>query len=111
MLVSLLVGFPLGLNLGILVGTFSARMWESNVSFFKQRLLKDTSPALSEPDYERIRFMNTLLRQLWPHLSPALHKEIIVQSKAPVQEMVRKIPLLTNVRVDTMDLGTRTVSD
>ena len=55
----------------------------------------------------QIRFMNTLLRQLWPHLSPALHKEIIVQSKAPVQEMVKKIPLLTNVRVDTMDLGTR----
>lgn len=27
---------------------------ESNVSFFKQRLLKDTSPALSEPDYERV---------------------------------------------------------
>ncbi|WPT11295.1 Synaptotagmin-3 [Picochlorum sp. SENEW3] len=134
MLVSLLVGFPLGLNLGILVGNiFCKNVYkrvpkaflalcdesadsnteiefppgESNVSFFKQRLLKDTSPALSEPDYERIRFMNTLLRQLWPHLSPALHKEIIVQSKAPVQEMVRKLPLLTNVRVDTMDLGTR----
>ena len=28
---------------------------EINVSFFKQRLLKDTSPALSEPDYERVR--------------------------------------------------------
>lgn len=27
---------------------------ESNISFFKQRLLKDTSPALSEPDYERV---------------------------------------------------------
>jgi len=28
----------------------------SNVSFFKQRLLMDTSPALVQPDYERVRF-------------------------------------------------------
>ena len=30
----------------------------SNVSFFKQRLLADTSPALVQPDYERVRLQN-----------------------------------------------------
>jgi hypothetical protein len=136
MLTSWFLGIPLGLNFGILLGDLlfkkvykrEARPYlkildetadndptvefpqgedEHNVSFFKQRLLSDTSPALSSPDYERVRFMNKILKQLWPHLSPAIHKEVIAQTKEPIRVALEKIPLVKGIRVHTMDLGTR----
>jgi hypothetical protein len=73
----------------------------------KRRLLADTSPALVQPDYERVRFMNRLLSQLWPHLSPAIHKQVMEQSAAAIQDAIKRIPLVQNVRIDVLDLGTR----
>ena len=73
----------------------------------KRRLLADTSPALVQPDYERVRFMNRLLSQLWPHLSPAIHKQVMEQSAAAIQDAIKRIPLVKNVRIDVLDLGTR----
>lgn len=133
---SLFLGIPLGLNFGIVIGnlvfkkvyTREAKPYlkildetadgdsrvdfprddqEQNVSFFKQRLLHDTSPSLFSPDYDRVRFMNKILKQLWPHLSPAIHKEVIAQSKEPIRQALEKIPLVKGIRVDTMDLGSR----
>lgn len=133
---SIFIGIPLGLNLGIVAGNVVFRTFfkreakpflkicdesadrdatidslqskiEHNVSFFKQRLLRDTSPALFSPDYDRVRFMNKILQQLWPHLSPAIHKEVIAQSKEPIKQALEKIPLVKGVRVDAMDLGKR----
>ena len=73
----------------------------------KRRLLADTSPALVQPDYERVRFLNRLLSQLWPHLSPAIHKKVMEQSAAAIQGAIKRIPLVKNVRIDVLDLGTR----
>lgn len=73
----------------------------------KRRLLADTSPALVQPDYERVRFMNRLLSQLWPHLSPAIHKQVVEQSAGAIQDAIKRIPLVKNVRIDVLDLGTR----
>jgi C2 domain/Synaptotagmin-like mitochondrial-lipid-binding domain len=77
------------------------------VSFFKKRLLKDTTPALTQPDYERALFINKILQLLWPHLSPAIHKEVMKQAKAPVDEILTKVPLVKDLRIDKLDLGER----
>lgn len=133
---SVFLGIPLGLNLGIVVGNlvfkkiykrkaepylkildesadddmgveFPRDTSEQNVSFFYQKLLRDTSPALFQPDYDRVRFMNKILKQLWPHLSPAIHKEVVAQSKEPIRKALENIPLVKGIRVHTLDLGTR----
>jgi hypothetical protein len=77
------------------------------VSFFKKRLLKDTTPALTQPDYERALFINKILQLLWPHLSPAIHKEVMKQAKAPVDEILSTIGLVEDLRIDKLDLGER----
>lgn len=77
------------------------------VSFFEKRLLKDTSPALVQPDYERALFINKILQLLWANLSPAIHKEVIKQADAPIKEAMSKIPIIEDLRIDTLDLGTR----
>ena len=133
-LVSIFFGFPLGLNIGIFIGAIVFKKiykreakpflricdesadnddsiefssGEDNVSFFKKQLLKDTSPGLTNPDFERFVSANRILQQLWPHLSPAIHKEVIAQSKEPVKKAIEKIPFAKGVRVDKMDLGQR----
>ena len=77
------------------------------VSFFKKALLKDTTPALTQPDYERALFINKILQLLWPHLSPAIHKEVMKQAKAPVDDILTKVPLVEDLRIDKLDLGER----
>ena len=55
--------------------------------------------------------MNKLLSQLWPHLSPAIHKAAMAESKKPIQDAIERVPLLSRVlktvRIDVLDLGTR----
>jgi len=58
------------------------------------------------------RFLNKLLSQLWPHLSPAIHRKVMAQAKQPIREALAKIPLiggrvLKTIRIDVLDLGTR----
>lgn len=77
------------------------------VSFFEKMLLKDTSPALVSPDYERALFINKILQLLWASLSPAIHKEVMKQADAPIKEAMAKVPLIEDLRIDTLDLGTR----
>ena len=77
------------------------------VSFFEKALLKDTTPALTQPDYERALFINKILQLLWPHLSPAIHKEVMKQAKAPVDDILAKVPLVEDLRIDKLDLGER----
>ena len=77
------------------------------VSAAKRRLLADISPSLKQPDYDRVRFLNKLLSQLWPHLSPAIHKQIMEQSSEAIQDAIRGIPFVQNVRIDVFDLGRR----
>ena len=77
------------------------------VTFFQKMLLKDTSPSLVHPDYDRLLFLNRLLTLLWPHLSPAIHKEALKQSAGPIAAAVAKIPGVRDVRLDRLDLGER----
>jgi len=77
------------------------------VSFFEKTLLKDTTPTLTQPDYERALFINKILTLLWPHLSPAIHKEVMKQAKAPVDDVLAKVPLVEDLRIDKLDLGER----
>jgi hypothetical protein len=77
------------------------------VTFFQKALLKDTSPSLVHPDYDRLLFLNRLLTLLWPHLSPALHKEALRRSAVPVAAAVARVPGVRDVRLDRLDLGER----
>lgn len=52
-------------------------------------------------------FINKILQLLWPHLSPAIHKEVMRQAKAPVDDALAKIPVLEDIRIDKLDLGER----
>jgi Ca2+-dependent lipid-binding protein len=52
-------------------------------------------------------FINKILTLLWPHLSPAIHKEVMKQSRAPIAEALAKIPMVEDVRIDKLDLGER----
>ena len=54
-----------------------------------------------------MRFLNKILTQLWPHLSPAIHKEVIAQSRDPIQEALKKVPVIKDIRIDVLDLGSR----
>lgn len=130
-----LVGAPLGASIGILAGSFIIEKFISRpaspyllrcdrsaddnpdipmpdtanqpVSFWEKTLLKDTSPALIQPDYERALFINKILKLLWPHLSPAIHKEVMKQAKAPIGDALASIPLVKDIRIDKLDLGER----
>lgn len=53
------------------------------------------------------RFINKILTQLWPFLSVALHKEVVKQSELPIKEALEKIPMVKNLRIDNLDLGSR----
>jgi len=55
----------------------------------------------------QIKFVYKLMRLLWPHLSPAIHREVIEQSREPIRQTLEKIPFLKNVRLDVFDLGER----
>lgn len=77
------------------------------VSVFKKQLLKNTSPWLIQPDYDRITFINTILLSLWPHLSPAIHKMAMEQAKAPLDDVCKQAKILKAIRIDRLDLGTR----
>jgi hypothetical protein len=77
------------------------------VSVFKKRLLKDSSPWLVQPDYDRVLFINTILGLLWPHLSPAIHKTVMQQAKAPLEDVCKQAKVLQEIRIDRLDLGTR----
>ncbi|KAL4515644.1 hypothetical protein Ndes2437B_g07071 [Nannochloris sp. 'desiccata'] len=134
MVLAALVGGPLGAGVGVLAGSFifsfirrpalpfleqcdRSADEDANipmpdtahkpVSFFEKRLLKDTTPALTQPDYERALFINKILQLLWPHLSPAIHKEVMKQAKAPVDEILAKVALVEDLRIDRLDLGER----
>lgn len=76
------------------------------VSFFKKQLLRNTSPWLVQPDYDRVLFINTILKLLWPHLSPAIHKMAMEQAKVPLEDVCKKAKVLKTIRIDKLDLGT-----
>lgn len=78
------------------------------VSVFKKMLLKNTSPWLVQPDYDRLLFINTILTSLWPHLSPAIHKMAMEQAKIPLEDVCKKSKgVLQAIRIDRLDLGTK----
>ncbi|KAI7838850.1 hypothetical protein COHA_007464, partial [Chlorella ohadii] len=75
------------------------------VSFFKKQLLRNTSPWLVQPDYDRVLFINTILKLLWPHLSPAIHKMAMEQAKVPLEDVCKKAKVLKTIRINKLDLG------
>lgn len=77
------------------------------VDFLKQRFLADSSPWLSHPDYQRVLFINSIIELLWPHLSPAIHKEALKQAKQPLDDVCKQVKILDSIRIDKLDLGTR----
>lgn len=52
-------------------------------------------------------FINKILSLLWPHLSPAIHKEVMKQAKAPIEAALAKIGPVQDLRIDRLDLGER----
>jgi Ca2+-dependent lipid-binding protein len=62
---------------------------------------------MSQPDYQRAAFINTIMELLWPHLGPAIHTQVVAQAKAPIDEAVKKFSFLKEVRIDRLDLGQR----
>lgn len=55
----------------------------------------------------QIKFVYKLMRLLWPHLSPAIHREVIEQTREPIRQALEKIPFMKNMRLDVFDLGER----
>ena len=39
----------------------------------------------------QVLFINTILQILWPHLSPAIHKEVLKQAKAPLDDVIKQV--------------------
>lgn len=47
-------------------------------------------PRELQPRRPQVLFINTILKLLWPHLSPAIHKQVTEQSKAPIKDVCDK---------------------
>ncbi len=45
-------------------------------------------PPVSLP---QVLFINTILKLLWPHLSPAIHKMAMEQAKVPLEDVCKKV--------------------
>lgn len=41
----------------------------------------------------QVLFINTILKLLWPHLSPAIHKMAMEQAKVPLEDVCKKVRL------------------
>ena len=39
----------------------------------------------------QVLFINTILKLLWPHLSPAIHKMAMEQAKVPLEDVCKKV--------------------
>ncbi|KDD73920.1 hypothetical protein H632_c1729p0, partial [Helicosporidium sp. ATCC 50920] len=68
----------------------------------KQRILRDTSLALKDPDYDRIIFLNVLMVTVWPRISC----EVVSQIRAAVEGTLQTLPgFLQGSTVDSIELG------
>jgi hypothetical protein len=45
------------------------------------------------PALPQVLFINTILGLLWPHLSPAIHKTVMQQAKAPLEDVCKQVRL------------------
>lgn len=55
---------------------------------------------LSSPAHlPQVLFINTILKLLWPHLSPAIHKMAMEQAKVPLEDVCKKVRLSAPVGV------------
>ncbi|RMZ55528.1 hypothetical protein APUTEX25_000111, partial [Auxenochlorella protothecoides] len=70
-------------------------------------LLGDLSRWLEDPDHRRVQFITSILGLLWPTLSSAVYKEVLVQAKQPLEDACKMTNgLVASLAITKLDLGT-----
>lgn len=57
-------------------------------------VLRDSSLWLTDPDHHRVRFLGTILQLIWPVMSGAVYKEVMVQAKQPLEDACKMVRVL-----------------
>lgn len=66
----------------------------SPVGAKEMAVLRDSSLWLTDPDHHRVRFLGTILQLIWPVMSGAVYKEVMVQAKQPLEDACKMVRLL-----------------
>ncbi|KAK9787262.1 hypothetical protein WJX73_001203 [Symbiochloris irregularis] len=61
----------------------------------------------SWPDFQRVTWMNHMLKTFWPWYNKAIGQMILEQMKPMMDETIAKIPFLQAVDFEAIDLGTK----
>ncbi|KAI9086873.1 hypothetical protein K1719_031196 [Acacia pycnantha] len=110
-----IIGFCIGIPLGLLVGFFLFVYSEPKevkvvpISDLgpnaMQELLSEIPVWMKSPDYERLDWMNTFLLYMWPSLDKAICRMIESMAKPIFAEYIGKYKI-KNIEFETLSLGT-----
>lgn len=82
-------------------GGDSGHEWPGQMSPFISHL---GPPCAS---YAQVQFISSILGLLWPVLSSAVYKEVLVQAKQPLEDACKMTGgLVTSLAITELDLGT-----
>lgn len=62
------------------------------------------------PDYERVRWMNSIMAIMWPHVNKAVCQSVMDSLVPTLQEVADKYWFLETIAVEKMDLGSHPMS-
>ncbi|KAK9915888.1 hypothetical protein WJX75_005707 [Coccomyxa subellipsoidea] len=66
------------------------------------------APAWAKhPDYDRVLWMNTTLRTMWPYYNHAVGQQVLEQVNPIIAEQLKPYPFIQAVDIEVLDLGTK----
>ncbi|GLJ11281.1 hypothetical protein SUGI_0150250 [Cryptomeria japonica] len=111
-------GFGVGVSIGVVFGYFLFIYFQDNdVKDPKIRpiaeldsktldgLLSEIPLWVKNPDYDRVDWLNTFIREMWPYLDKAICKMIRDQTKPIIEQYVGKFKI-ESIEIETLTLGT-----
>ncbi|CAL8470422.1 g9964 [Coccomyxa elongata] len=74
----------------------------------KPRSFLPYAPAWAKhPDYDRVLWMNTVLRTMWPYYNHAIGQQTLEQVNPIIAEQLKPYPFIQAVDIEVLDLGTK----
>ncbi|EIE27098.1 hypothetical protein COCSUDRAFT_45729 [Coccomyxa subellipsoidea C-169] len=74
----------------------------------KPRNFLPYAPAWAKhPDYDRVLWMNTTLRTMWPYYNHAVGQQVLEQVNPIIAEQLKPYPFIQAVDIEVLDLGTK----
>lgn len=111
-------GFGVGVSIGVVFGYFLFIYFlDNDVKDPKIRpiaeldsktldgLLSEIPLWVKNPDYDRVDWLNTFIREMWPYLDKAICKIIRDQTKPMIEQYVGKFKI-ESIEIETLTLGT-----